>query len=124
MVPVGEYARHFTEAYLRAVRPRLARNDEEKTQFVSVRRGGRLAVRTVGQIVGRASKKSGVAKTITPHTSRHSMATQMLRNHADLRNIQAILGHARITSTELYNHVSLEDLKEVVRRAHPHGKKE
>ena len=111
VVPVGEYARHFTEAYLRAVRPWLARNDEEKALFVSSVRGGRrLAVRTVGQIVGRASKKSGVA-------------TQMLPNHADLRHIQAILGHARITSTELYTHVSLEDLKEVVRRAHPHGRK-
>ena len=123
VVPVGEYARHFTEAYLRAVRPWLARSDEEKALFVSVRRGGRLAVRTVGQIVGRAAKSSGVAKTITPHTFRHSMATQMLRNHADLRHIQAILGHASITSTELYTHVSLEDLKEVVRRAHPHGRK-
>jgi site-specific recombinase XerD len=48
----------------------------------------------------------------------------MLRNHADLRHIQAILGHATITSTELYTHVSLEDLKEVVRRAHPHGRKD
>jgi len=51
------------------------------------------------------------------------MATQMLRNHADLRHIHAILGHARIASTGLYTHVSLEDLKEVVRRAHPHGRK-
>jgi len=124
VVPVGEYARHFTEAYLRAVRSWLARNDEEKALFVSVRGGRRLAVRTVGQIVGRAAKMSGVAKTITPHTFRHSMATQMLCNHADLRHIQAILGHARITSTELYTHVSLEDLKEVVRRAHPHGRKD
>jgi site-specific recombinase XerD len=48
----------------------------------------------------------------------------MLRSHADLRHIQAILGHATITSTDLYTHVSLEDLKEVVRRAHPHGRKE
>jgi len=125
VVPMGEYARHFTEAYLRAERPWMARNDEEKALFVSsVRRGGRLAVRTVGQIVERAAKMSGVAKAITPHTFRHSMATQMLRNRADLRHIQAILGHARITSTELYTHVSLEDLKEVVRRAHPHGRKE
>jgi integrase/recombinase XerD len=123
VVPVGEYARHFTEAYLKAVRPWLTKSDEEKSLFVSVR-GGRLAVRTVGQIVGRAAKTSGVAKAISPHTFRHSMATQMLRNHADLRHIQAILGHATITSTELYTHVSLEDLKEVVRRAHPHGRKD
>jgi integrase/recombinase XerD len=63
-----------------------------------------------------------LAKTVTPHTFRHSMATHMLRNRADLRHIQAILGHAQITSTEIYTHVSLEDLKEVVRRAHPHGR--
>ena len=52
------------------------------------------------------------------------MAMHMLRNHADLRHIQAILGHATITSTDLNTHVSLEDLKEVVRRAHPHGRKD
>jgi len=123
VVPVGEYARHFTEAYLRTVRPWLMRTDDEKALFLSDHRGKRLAAGTVGQIVGRAVRRSGLAKTVTPHTFRHSMATQMLRNHADLRHIQAILGHATITSTELYTHVSLEDLKEVVRRAHPHGKR-
>ncbi len=123
VVPVGEYARHFTEAYLESVRPWLVRGDEEKALFVSQHSGRRLALRTVGQIVTRAVKKSGIAKTVTPHTFRHSMATHMLRNHADLRHIQAILGHARITSTEIYTHVGIEDLKEVVRRAHPHGKK-
>lgn len=121
---MGAHTRHFIEAYLRVARPWLARRDEEKRLFVSLHSGSRVAVRTVGQIVGRAAKRSDVAKTITPHTFRHSMATQMLGNHADLRHIQAILGHARITSTELYTHVSLEDLKEVVRRAHPHGRRE
>jgi integrase/recombinase XerD len=123
VVPVGEYARHFTEAYLRTVRPWLVRTDDEKALFLSDHRGKRLAAGTVGQIVGRAVRRSGLAKTVTPHTFRHSMATHMLRNRADLRHIQAILGHATITSTELYTHVSLEDLKEVVRRAHPHGRK-
>ena len=123
VVPVGEYARHFTEAYLKTVRPWLVRSDEEKALFVSQRSGRRLAVRTVGKIVGQAVRRSGLAKTVTPHTFRHSMATHMLRNRADLRHIQAILGHSQITSTEIYTHVSLEDLKEVVRRAHPHGRK-
>jgi integrase/recombinase XerD len=123
VVPVGEYARHFTEAYIRTVRPLLVKDEEEKALFVSRQSGRRIAVRTVGQIVARAAKRSGVTKPVTPHTFRHSMATHMLRNRADLRHIQAILGHALITSTELYTHVSLEDLKEVVRRAHPHGRK-
>ena len=77
VVPVSGYALHFTEAYLKAVRPCLAKSDEEKSLFVSVR-GGPLAVRTVGQIVGRAAKTSGVTKTITPHTFRHSMATHSM----------------------------------------------
>jgi len=122
VVPMGEYARHFTEAYIRTVRSLLVKDEEEKALFVSRQSGRRIAVRTVGQIVARAAKQSGVATPITPHTFRHSMATHMLRNRADLRHIQAILGHAQITSTELYTHVSLEDLKEVVRRAHPHGR--
>lgn len=107
VVPVGEYARHFTEAYLKAVRPWLVRNDDEKALFVSLHGGQRLAVRTVGQIAGRAARNSGVLKLVTPHAFRHSMAAQMLRHHADLRHIQAILGHATITNTELCTHVPL-----------------
>jgi len=122
MVPVGEFARHFTEAYIRIVRPWVAR-EEEKALFVSHHSGRRLAVRTVAQIVARALSRSGVVKPATPHTFRHSMATHMLQNRADLRYIQAILGHSLITSTEIYTHVSLEDLKAVVRRAHPHGRR-
>ena len=123
VVPVGEYARHFTECYIRTVRSLLVKDDEEKAIFVGQHSGRRIAVRTVAQLVARAVRRSGVAKPVTPHTFRHSMATHMLRNRADLRYIQAILGHSRITSTELYTHVSLEDLKEVLRRAHPHGRK-
>jgi integrase/recombinase XerD len=122
VVPVGEYARLFTECYLKTVRPWLVRGDEEKALFVSQRSGERLAVRTVGKIVGQAVRRSGLTKVVTPHTFRHSMASHMLRNRADLRHIQAILGHSQITSTEIYTHVTLEDLKEVVRRAHPHGR--
>ena len=123
VVPVGEYARHFTEAYIRTVRSLLVIDEEEKALFVSRQSGRRIAVRTVGQIVARAAKQSGISTPVTPHTFRHSMATHMLRNRADLRHIQAILGHSQISSTEIYTHVSLEDLKEVVRRAHPHGRK-
>jgi integrase/recombinase XerD len=123
VVPVGEFARHCVEAYRRLVRPWLAASEEEKALFLSTRKGRRVALRTVARIVERAVKKSGVNKRVTPRTLRHSMATHMLRNRADLRHIQAILGHAQLTSTTIYTQVSLEDLKEVLRRAHPHGKK-
>ncbi|MEE9402321.1 MAG: tyrosine-type recombinase/integrase, partial [Desulfobacteria bacterium] len=97
---------------------------QEKALFVSHRGGGRLSLRSVSKIVQKAAQASGVTKRIRPHSFRHAMATHLLRNHADLRHIQAILGHAQITSTELYTHLALEDLKEVVRRSHPHGRKE
>jgi integrase/recombinase XerD len=123
VVPVGEFARHCVEAYRSLVRPWLVASEGEKALFLSTDKGRRLAVRTVARIVERAVKKSGVTKRVTPHTFRHSMATHMLRNRADLRHIQAILGHAQLTSTTIYTQVSLEDLKEVLRRSHPHGRK-
>jgi site-specific recombinase XerD len=60
---------------------------------------------------------------VSPHTFRHSISTQMLRNGADLRHIQAILGHTSLRTTQIYTQVSIEDLKEVPRRSHPHGKR-
>ena len=59
----------------------------------------------------------------SPHTFRHSMATHLLRNKADLRHIQAILGHESLRSTEVYTSLTVEDLKEVVKNAHPHGRR-
>ena len=76
----------------------------------------------MSKIVQKAAQASGVRKRISPHSFRRAMATHLLRNQADLRHIQAILGHAQITSTELYTHLALEDLKEVIRRSHPHGR--
>lgn len=122
LVPVGEAARQFTEAYRRLVRPWMVCSRQEKALFVSHRGGGRLSLRSVSKIVQKAAQASGVTKRISPHSFRHAMATHLLRNQADLRHIQAILGHAQITSTELYTHLALEDLKEVIRRSHPHGK--
>jgi len=122
LVPVGEAARRYTETYRRLVRPWMVCGQQEKALFVSHRGGGRLSSRSVSKIVLHAAQASGVTKRISPHSFRHAMATHLLRNQADLRHIQAILGHAQITSTELYTHLALEDLKEVVRRSHPHGK--
>ena len=69
------------------------------------------------------SCKAGIRKRVSPHGLRRAMATPLLRNQADLRHIRAILGHAQITNTELYTHLALEDLKEAVRRSHPHGRR-
>jgi integrase/recombinase XerD len=123
VVPVGEWACYFTEAYVKNVRPWQACSPTEEALFVQHRNGRPLSPRAVGDIVERATLKSGVGRRVSPHTFRNTMATHMLRNHADLRHIQAILGHKSLRSTQVYTHVSIEDLKEVVRRSHPHGRR-
>ena len=81
-------------------------------------------IRAVGDIVERATVRSGVGKRASPHTFRQPMAkTHMLRNHADLRHIRAILGHPSLRATQIYTHVNIENLKEVVKRAHPHWRR-
>jgi len=122
-VPLGEFARAFTEGYLRLVRPWLAGSPEEEALFLNSQTGGRLSAPTVGYLVAKAARRAGVKKRVTPHTFRHSMATHMLRNKADLRHIQAILGHESLASTEVYTHLALEDLKEAVKKAHPRGRR-
>jgi len=123
VVPVGEWAGYFSEAYVKNVRPWQVCDPAEKALFVQHRNGQRLSLRSVKDIVERATARSGVGRRVSPHTFRHSMATHMLRNHADLRHIQAILGHTSLRSTQIYAHVDIEDLKGVMKRSHPHGKR-
>jgi integrase/recombinase XerD len=123
IVPIGEYAIKFTEGYLKLVRPWMVKDSTEKALFISSMNGLRLNKGTVAYIVKKAVKKSGVKKRVTPHIFRHSMATHLLRNKADLRHIQAILGHSSARSTEVYTHLAFEDLKETIRDAHPHGRR-
>ena len=113
----------FTEAYLELVRPWEVGSRQEQALFVGHTTGKRLSYRTVGQIPHRVARRTGLDKPVGPHTLRRSMATHMLRNKADLRHIQMLLGHASIGTTALYAHLEVEDLKEVVKRAHPHGRR-
>lgn len=123
IVPVGEYASRFVEAYLKLVRPWLVRDSNETALFVSSTTGKRLHFQNVGRIVQKIAEASGIEKPVSLHTFRHSMATHLLRNGADLRHVQAILGHASLSSTEIYTHLNKEDLKQALKKFHPSGKR-
>lgn len=118
-VPLTRAAAEAIEAYLVSGRPKL----EQRSRYLFLSDTGGFMHRAVlSRLVARYAAKAKVDKHVTCHTFRHSMATHLLKGRADIRHIQAILGHARLSSTERYTHVEITDLKEVVERAHPRGR--
>jgi integrase/recombinase XerC len=112
VVPVGEVALQAIDAYL------AARGRPDGPLFTNAR-GGRLTTRSAQRIVGREARLSGTSRRVTPHTLRHTFATHMLGEGADLRLIQELLGHQRLSTTQRYTHVSPEHLMKVYDAAHP-----
>jgi integrase/recombinase XerD len=121
VVPIGKIACRYIENYVKAVRPSLIRDPYNNHLFLSMK-GSRLSKSVVGEIVKRYGKKAKVKKNISPHTFRHTCATLMLRNKANIRHIQELLGHASLESTQIYASVSITDLKEVHSKCHPREK--
>jgi integrase/recombinase XerD len=118
VVPIGEIAARFIQAYIDRARGRLAKG--ERSQFLFLSNQGRPMSRVrFWTIVKKHARAAGIRKPITPHTLRHSFATHLLERGADLRSIQEMLGHASIATTEVYTHVTRDHLREVYREAHP-----
>lgn len=117
-VPVGRQAVQWVMRYLQSARPDLCAGQSSELLFV--RRGGKGITRQgFWKIVKRHTRDARISKEITPHTLRHSFATHLLENGADLRSVQEMLGHADISTTQIYTHVTKGRLKEVYARAHP-----
>lgn len=117
-VPMGEPARDRLHRYLGGPRATWTADRPTPAVFVSAR-GHRLGREAVWRIVRRWGSLAGVADRVTPHTFRHSFATHLLEGGADLRVVQALLGHASITTTQLYTHLTGERVREVYARSHP-----
>ncbi len=120
LVPVGRAAIELVQRYVVEVRPLLLRGRVSAALLLS-RTGRALGRESVWRIVKRCAAVAGIAKRISPHTLRHSFATHLLAGGADLRSVQEMLGHASITTTQLYTHVDRDRLKEIHRRYHPRG---
>lgn len=121
IVPLGRIACRCLENYIKSVRPELIRDPFNNALFLSTR-GKRLSKNMVWEMVKKYAKKAKIKKNISPHTFRHTCATAMLRNKADIRAVQELLGHESLESTQIYTRVTIGDLKEVHSRCHPREK--
>ena len=118
LVPVGRKACEALAAYLSTERPKLVKPRSSSEIFLS-ERGTKLTTARIWQIVKKHAQRAGLEKNIYPHLLRHSFATHLLSNGADLRIIQEMLGHADISTTQVYTHVDQQRLKAVHRQFHP-----
>ena len=118
LVPVGRKACEALAAYLSSERPTLVKRRSGSEIFLSAR-GGKLTTARIWQVVKKHARHSGLEKNIYPHLLRHSFATHLLGNGADLRIIQEMLGHADISTTQIYTHVDQHRLKAIHRQFHP-----
>jgi len=121
LIPIYRQAAIAVDAYTKEIRPHLVRDDTEKALFLN-HRGDRLTRQGLWQILKGYAKAADLGKDVTPHTLRHSFATHMLNGGADLRSVQELLGHANISTTQVYTRLTSEHIRETYERSHPRAK--
>ena len=121
MIPIHPRAAQTVDEYVKEIRPQMVRSDEERALFLN-QRGDRLTRQGLWQILKAYAKSAGLGKKVTPHTLRHSFATHMLSGGADLRSVQELLGHANISTTQIYTHLTSEHIRNTYDKAHPRAK--
>ncbi|MGI6487200.1 MAG: site-specific tyrosine recombinase XerD [Syntrophothermaceae bacterium] len=118
IVPVNQTSIFWVERYIGRSRRQLVKSHLERTLFVNAR-GRKLSRQGFWKILNGYTRQAGINKSITPHTLRHSFATHLLENGADLRAVQEMLGHADISTTQIYTHLTRTHLREVYQKSHP-----
>ena len=118
LVPVGELAREKLNRYLNSARPGLCKSGKVPYVFLN-RSGKKLSRQGFWKLIHQYALKAGISSPVTPHVLRHSFATHLLERGADLRSVQLLLGHANISTTQIYTHLNRERLKKIYQQYHP-----
>ncbi|TGN17725.1 site-specific tyrosine recombinase XerD [Leptospira idonii] len=120
LVPFGEKSLEILKKYLTESRPEILKKRTCEFVFVS-KKGSYINRKSVWRLLNHYIKRTKIKKKVTPHTLRHSFATHLLENHADLKSVQELLGHIDISTTQIYTHMANKTLKEVHKKFHPRG---
>ncbi|WP_159882262.1 site-specific tyrosine recombinase XerD [Paenibacillus puerhi] len=122
VVPLGQIASGFAQTYMDSVRPRLLKQDKQEAALFVSHLGTRMTRQGFWKIMKRYAREAGIEQEITPHTLRHSFAAHLIENGADLRSVQEMLGHADISSTQIYTQLTRSKMKDVYDRSHPRAR--
>ncbi len=120
LVPFGEHSKAILSRYLDKARTDILRERQSIYMFIS-KKGDSLNRKSVWRLLKKYLERTNIQKVVTPHTFRHSFATHMIENNADLRSVQELLGHIDISTTQVYTHLANRTLKEVHKKYHPRG---
>ena len=121
LIPIGSSAINWVGEYLKKSRPLLMKKSKSENNLFLNSRGSKLSRMGVWKIIDRYVKEAGIEKEVHPHTFRHSFATHLLEGGADLRAVQEMLGHADISTTQIYTHVDRDYIKQIHKQYHPRG---
>jgi integrase/recombinase XerD len=122
VVPLGSYARDAVTAYTVRARPSMALKGKGTPALFLNQRGGRLTRQSAWAVIRAAAERAGLGAKVSPHTLRHSFATHLLDGGADVRVVQELLGHASVTTTQIYTMVTVQRLREIFAEAHPRAR--
>ena len=122
LVPLGRFAQQALDQYLTRARPTFIKTHREEALFLSEKQGNRLSRQSAWSIVSQAATRAGLEKVISPHALRHSFATHLIDGGADIRVVQELLGHASVTTTQIYTLVTIDKLRESYASAHPRSR--
>ena len=121
VVPIGSFAVKAVNDYLTRSRPNLIKVSTQRALFLN-QRGGRLSRQSAWNVVTSNAERAGVGEQVSPHSMRHSFATHLLDGGADIRVVQELLGHASVTTTQIYTLITIDRLRESYSSAHPRSK--